>query len=155
MARRTRFYFSAYACAVALIGICACSSIIAPALLGTDKVAWKSVPEALLRIDDHPPKDWNLYSAGRSNDRLLVQLGGRYLLVLVNQHHVYELDPAKLEHKQDVILWREGDRPADPMATSEWIIHDVGEAYRVHFHLDTEGRTFDIDIPHPVVIQGP
>jgi hypothetical protein len=140
---------------VALIGIFTCLHSSPSLLRAAEKVEWKPVQSALLRVDDHPPKDWNLYTADKKNDRLLVQLGGRYLLVLVNQRQVYELDPAKLEHKDDTILWREDDRPSGPLPESGWITHDVGEAYRIHFRLDTEGRVFDIDIPHPVVIFGP
>jgi len=139
----------------ALIGLFTCLYSSAPLLHAAEKVEWKPVESALLRIDDHPPANWNLYTADKKNDRLLVQLGARYLLVLVNQRQVYELDPAKLDHKQDTIVWREDDRPAVPLPGSGWITHDVGEAYRIHFRLDAEGRVFDIDIPHPVVIFGP
>jgi hypothetical protein len=155
MTLRSHFYFLTVAQTIALAGVFSFFLACSPLARAADKVEWKPVPEALLRVDDHPPKDWNLYSAEKKNDRLMVQIGGRYLLVLVNQHRLYELDPAKLEHKQDDIIWREQDRPAAPLASSEWIIHDVGEAYRAHFHLDAEGHTFDIDIPHPVVIFGP
>jgi hypothetical protein len=140
---------------VALIGLFACLHSSPAVLRAAEKVEWKPIESALLRIDDHPPANWNLYTADKKNDRLLVQLGARYLLVLVNQRQVYELDPAKLDHKQDTVLWREEDRPADPLPESGWITHDVGEAYRIHFRLDTEGRVFDIDIPHPVVVFGP
>jgi hypothetical protein len=138
-----------FACVAAL------TAIFAFALSAAEKSEWKPVSSALLRVDDHPPKDWNLYSAGKKNDRLIIQLGGRYLLVLVNQRRVYEIEPAKLEHKEDAVLWSEDDRPAAPLISSGWITRDVGEAYRIHFRLDTEGRVFDIDIPHPVVIFGP
>jgi hypothetical protein len=133
----------------------ACAAAFASILPAAEKIEWKPLESALLRVDDHPPANWNLYTADKKNDRLLIQLGGRYLFVDVNRRQVYELDPAKLEHKEDTVLWREDDRPATPLPESEWITHDVGEAYRIHFRLDTEGRVFDIDIPHPVVIFGP
>lgn len=140
---------AALACAFALF-------LAGARVLGAaDKVEFKSLDYALLRIDDHPPATWNLYTADKKNDRLLLQLGDRYLYVDVAQREVYELNPAKLEHKENTVLWRDSDRPASPLAESEWITHDVGEAYRIHFRLDTEGRVFDIDISHPVVIFGP
>ena len=134
------------------LAVFACAVAFASVLFAADKIEWKPVPAALLRVDDHPPANWNLYTADKKNDRLLIQLGGRYLLVLANDKRVYELDPTKLEHNQDNIDWRADDLPAAPLATSGWIVRDVGEAYRTHFRLDTEGRIFDIDIPHPVVI---
>jgi hypothetical protein len=146
---RSHLWIVAVARVVALIGALA---FVLPA---ADKIEWKPVGAALLRVDDRPPATWNLYSADKKNDRLLLQLGGRYLFVDVNHRQVYELDPAKLDHKGDSLMWREDDRPAAALPESEWITHDVGEAYRIHFRLNTEGRVFDIDLPHPVVVFGP
>jgi hypothetical protein len=146
---RPQFRIALFACAVALI------ALFARVLPAADKIEWKPVAAALLRVDDRPPATWDLYTADKKNDRLLIQLGGRYLFVDTNRRRVYELDPAKLDHKGDSIMWLESDRPDAPLAESAWITRDVGEAYRIHFRLDTEGRVFDIDIPHPVVAFGP
>jgi hypothetical protein len=146
---RSHSRIALFVCAAALI------ALFAHTVPAADKIEWKPVPAALLRVDDRPPATWNLYTADKKNDRLLIQLGGRYLFVDTNRRQVYELDPAKLDHKGDSIIWLESDRPADSLAESAWITHDVGEAYRIHFRLDTEGRVFDIDIPHPVVAFGP
>jgi len=42
------------------------------------KVVWKQLDQAILRVDDQPPKDWNIYRANRKGDVLLLQLGGRF-----------------------------------------------------------------------------
>jgi hypothetical protein len=148
---RSHFRRLIFACAAALAFVASFARILPAA----DEIEWKPVEAALLRVDDRPPATWNLYTAGKKNDRLLIQLGGRYLFVDTNRRRVYELDPAKLDHKGDSIMWRESDRPADSLPESAWITRDVGEAYRIHFRLDAEGHVFDIDIPHPVVVFGP
>ncbi|MGD0715822.1 MAG: hypothetical protein ABSB24_16790, partial [Gaiellaceae bacterium] len=77
MTLRSHFYFLTVAQTIALAGVFSFFLACSPLARAADKVEWKPVPEALLRVDDHPPKDWNLYSAEKKNDRLMVQIGGR------------------------------------------------------------------------------
>jgi len=128
-------------------------AFLAPALRASDRVEWKPYDNAFLRIDEHPPADWNLYQVGKKDDRLLLQLGARFLLILVKDHQVYELDPKKLDRKGDAILWHESDRPDKSLASSLWTFRDIGLAWHIEFHLDTEGRSFSIEIPHPVDVR--
>jgi len=124
-----------------------------PLLLASSRVEWKSYDQAIVRVDDHPPADWNLYHIGKKDDRMLLQLGGRFLLILVNRHEVYELDPKKLEQKGDSYFWHEDDHPDKPLATSLWVYRDIGLAWRIEFHLDAEGRSLSIELPHPVDVR--
>jgi len=123
--------------------------LLAPALRASDRVEWKPYDNAFLRIDEHPPADWNLYHVGKKDDRILLQLGARFLLILVRDQQVYELDSKKLERKGNVIFWHENDRPDKPLASSLWTFHDIGLAWHIEFHLDAEGRSFSIELPHP------
>ncbi len=132
-----------------LILFFAASLFLAPALRASDRVEWKPYDNAFLRIDEHPPADWNLYHVGKKDDRLLLQLGARFLLILVKDQQVYELDPKKLERKGNAIFWHENDRPDKPLASSLWTFHDIGLAWHIEFHLDAEGRAFSIELPHP------
>ena len=43
--------------------------------------------------------------------------------------------------------WREADKPAKPMASSDWSTKDVGSASRILVKLAGEGRMIDIQIP--------
>ena len=36
------------------------------------------------------------------------------------------------------------------MVTSDWLVRDVGLAYRIKMHLDAEDRTLDLQLTHPV-----
>ena len=112
-----------------------------------EKVTWKPITDAILRIDDRAPKQWNLYRAGKKSDPLLLQLGSRALVIYVRNQAVYEISPTQLEHKGEDLLWRETDKPEKPLATSEWSTRDIGSAWRIRMKLASEGRVVDIQIP--------
>lgn len=129
----------------AILAVSLC--LVAASVYSADKIVWKSVPDAILQIDVRPVKVWNIFQAGKKLDPLLLQLGPRWLVIYVRDQAVYEIKPEKLGHKGDDLLWHDSDKPAKPLATSEWTAKDVGSAWRVVFHLDGEGRTINIEIP--------
>ena len=112
-----------------------------------DKIVWKSIPDAILQVDSRAPKLWNVFQAGKKFDPLLLQLGSRYLVIYVRNMEVYEIKPEQLGHKGEDLLWRETDKPAKPIATSDWSTKDVGSASRILIKLADEGRIIDIQIP--------
>jgi len=119
-----------------------------------EKVTWKPITDAVLRIDDRAPKQWSLYHAGKKFDPLLLQLGLRVLVIYVRNQAVYEISPAQLEHKGEELLWRETDKPEKPLATSDWSTRDIGSAWRVRVKLTEEGRLLDIQIPQLPDLRG-
>ena len=112
-----------------------------------EKIVWKPIPDAILQVDSRAPKLWNVFQPGKKFDPLLLQLGSRYLVIYVRNMQVYELKPEQLEHKGEDLLWREADKPAKPMATSDWSTKDVGSASRILVKLSDEGRVINIEIP--------
>ncbi len=132
--------------------------LLIPAILSygaeKDKIVWKPIPDAILKIDARPVKLWNIFRAGKKNDPLLLQLGSRSLVIYVRNQEVYEIQPAKLEHKGKDLVWRETDKPAKPLATSNWDAKDVGSAWRVRVKLAAEGRMIDIQIPQMPDLRG-
>jgi hypothetical protein len=127
---------------------------LSAASYAAEKVTWKPLTEALLRIDDRAPKQWNIYHSGKKYDPLLLQLGTRALVIYIRDQSIYELSPAKLEHKGEDLLWRDTDKPAKPLATSDWSTRDIGFAWRVRVTLTEEGRVVDIQIPEDVNFRG-
>ena len=122
--------------------------------VAAEKVTWKPITDALLRIDDRAPKQWSLYHIGKKFDPLLLQLGSRVLVIYVHNQAVYEIPPAQLEHKGEELLWRETDKPDKPLATSDWSTRDIGSAWRVRVKLTEEGRLLDIQIPQMPDLRG-
>jgi hypothetical protein len=119
-----------------------------------DKITWKPITDAVLRIDDRAPKQWSLYRTGKKVDPLLLQLGTRVLVIYVRNRMVYEIPPAQISHKGDDLLWRETDKPEKPLATSDWSTRDIGSAWRVRVKLTEEGRLLDIQIPQMPDLRG-
>jgi hypothetical protein len=121
-----------------------------PAFAGDKPVSWKPIQQALLRVDDQPVKNWNVYQESKKGDPLLLQMGNRFLLIQVHERKIFELAPAKIEHKGAELLWDPAGRPAEPLATSDWIIRDIGFAYRIGARLVAENRAIDLQLPHPM-----
>ena len=119
-----------------------------------EKVTWKPITDAVLRIDDRAPKQWSLYHAGKKYDPLLLQLGLRVLVIYVHNQAVYEIPPSQFEHKGEDLLWREADKPEKPLSTSDWSTRDIGSAWRVRVKLAEEGRLVDIQIPQMPDLRG-
>jgi hypothetical protein len=118
-------------------------------LAKTKPVSWKVIDDALLRVNDAPIKDWNVYQTGKKQDPLLLQMGTRFLLIEVHDRRVFEIDPTKIERKSDEIMWDPSERPAQPLATSDWMASDMGAAFKIEVKVDSENRALDLQLPHP------
>jgi hypothetical protein len=137
--------FAGLAGLLLVVGICAQAA---------EKVTWKLIADAMVRIDDRALKQWSLYRVGKKSDPLLLQMGSRALVIYVRNQAVYEIPPSKLDHKGTDLLWRETDKPEKPLATSEWSMRDVGSALRIQMKLVDEGRLVDIQIPQTPDLRG-
>lgn len=138
-------------CAIAGL-LLALASASSAAEKGT--IVWKPIPDAILKVDALPVKVWNIFQAGKKNDPLLLQLGARSLVIYVRNQKVYEIQPAKLEHKGVDLVWRESDKPSKPLATSNWDTKDAGSAWLVRVTLSAEDRRIDIQIPQMPDLRG-
>src|SRR5215469_1692830 len=123
--------------------------LIGGAAVAADKeaIVWKPIQDAIVQIDSRAPKEWNVYQPGKKFDPLLLQIGSRYLVIYVKTEQIFEIKPEQLQHKGDDLLWRESDKPAKPLPTSDWSTKDVGSASRILVKLSAEGRTVNIQIP--------
>jgi hypothetical protein len=135
-------------------GFAALLLVLGMGMHAAEKITWKPMPDAVLRIDDRAPKQWSLYHAGKKFDPLLLQLGSRVLVIYVRNQAVYEIPPKQIEHKGEDLLWREADKPEKPLPTSDWSTRDIGSAWRVRVTLADEGRLVDIQIPQMPDLRG-
>jgi len=120
------------------------------AAAAADSILWKPVEQAVLKMDDRPPRTWNVYRAEKRDHLLLVQLGRRFLMLDLREREIYELDAEKLAYKNKDLIWREGDKPAQPLPTADWVIRDAGRARRIRARLVEEGRVLEVQLPQPV-----
>jgi hypothetical protein len=117
-------------------------------------VSWKLIDDALFRVNDAPVKDWGVYEAGKKRDPLLIQMDKRFLLVKIHDRQIFEVDPAKIQHKTDELLWDPSDHPAEPLATSEWDASDTEAVFLVRAKISAEDRLLDIELPHLLDLSG-
>jgi hypothetical protein len=121
------------------------------ALAAEKTITWKPNSQAMLRVDDSPLQEWSVYEAGKkTNSGVLLQMGSRYLFIDRQKRQIFELDPSKLEHKGTDLLWDPADHPEKPLEASNWVVKDVGQAYRVNVRLVAENHVIDVQIPHPL-----
>lgn len=132
---------------------CASALLSAAPAFAADKdkpVSWKPITQALLRVNDQPVKNWNVYEENKKGDPLLLAMEDRYLLIQVRERKIFELPSAKIDHKGAELLWDPATLPTEPLATTEWLIKDVGFAYRLGVRLVAENRVVDLQLPHPM-----
>src|ERR1700722_4638854 len=125
------------------------------AIRAKDKPAsWKVIDDALFRVNDAPVKEWGVYQTGKKRDPLLVQMDKRFLLVRIHDRQVFEVDPAKIQHKTDELLWDPADHPAQPLETTEWDANDTEAVYLIRAKISAENSLLDIVVPHQLDLSG-
>ena len=134
---------------LALLAFSASCGIGLNAFAKDKPLSWKPIEDALLRINDAPPKEWGVYRTGKKNEPLLLQIGNRFLLIQTHGRQIFELDPSKIERKSGELLWSPMDRPAKPLPISDWLADDIGAAFVIKFKLRTENALVDLQLPHP------
>src|SRR5690242_5817142 len=84
-----------------------CATLLSAAVVfaGDKPVAWKPIQQALLRVDNQPVKSWNIYEENKKGDPLLLEMNNRFLLIEVHGRKIFEITPAKIEHKGSDLLW--------------------------------------------------
>jgi hypothetical protein len=123
--------------------------------LAKDKpVSWKLIDDALFRVNDAPVKDWGVYQTGKKRDPLLIQMDKRFLLIKIHDRQLFEVDPTKVQHKSDELLWDPSDHPAQPLAVTDWDASDTEAVFRIRARISAEDRALDIELPHPLDLSG-
>ena len=64
-------------------------------------------------------------------------------------NQIFEIDHSKLDRKSNEVLWSPADRPAKPLATSDWVVDDIGAAFSITVKLSGENAIVDLQLPHP------
>lgn len=118
-----------------------------------DRIHWKPVNGAQVKLDDKTPLAWNVYQPDKKDKKkyanlILVLLGRRYLMLDVKAKLVYAVFPSDLQHQGTGF---ESDALAQPrrlIPTSEWSVRDVGPAELIRLTLGDYGRVLHVSLPH-------
>ena len=115
-----------------------------------ETIIWETYATAILRIDGDPPKIWGLFHStrGKKDEVLLLMWGKRYIKIDTHQKEVRELDPGTITHQKDKLLSPTADPTSKVLQSNEWILRDVGSAYRIRMILTGESHEIEINLPH-------
>ena len=104
--------------------------------------------EAVTSIHSSPdaPRTWNLYHTGKRGV-LLLHIWKRYLLIVVGDEEVYDIDPQKIVARGDGVEFSVADVPDNPVEISEWKIRNAGPVQRVRFRFGKDGNFLELQIP--------
>jgi hypothetical protein len=119
-----------------------------------DKILWKPLEQAIISVEGKAPPFWNIYTADKQNQILLVQLWKRYLMVYAKQQAVYDIDPKTLTKKGEDLELPLSAKPAKPLPSADWAFKDMGVTYRLRFKLAPQGRLIEVQIPHRPDLRG-
>jgi hypothetical protein len=129
---------------------------IAVSARGADKITWKSVPNAILKITGRkPPKVWNVYQDEKNKECVLVEMDSRYLILNAKTKEVFEITASQFQ------AHGKGFQSVNPASTqhalpsSDWDIRDIGPAERIQARLTADAILFDVELPHPLVLRTP
>jgi hypothetical protein len=122
--------------------VCFCGAVAC----GQNKIAWKSVDFAIIKIDDGPPISWNLYHTDK-HGVLLLRIWKRYLLIDMNQQEVYDVNPGTVAVQGESVTWSTADKPHEPLDVTEWKERNVGTTDRLRFRLPKQGAVVELQLP--------
>ncbi len=147
------------ACAIisALVFIFA-NALSLPAVGGEEnRIHWKQVPEAQVKLDDKTPLTWAVYQPvkdkkGKKKDSTLalVLLGRRYLLLDLKTKKVYQVAPSDLQAQGEDFESGDLASKSQVIPTTDWISRDVGPAELYQLTLGDYGRVLQVSLPHPL-----
>jgi len=123
----------------------------------TERVHWKAVTEAQLKLDDKTPLGWNVFqhdkkdkkNAKKGSDLVLVLLGHRYLMIDVRSRLVYEVPLSSLQARGADFESGDLAQQNQLVPSADWTERDVGPAELIRFTLGDYGRVLEVSLPHP------
>lgn len=117
----------------------------------TDKIIWKPIAEAILKITGRkPPKSWNVYQDEKDKNRVLVQIDNRCLIVDAKIKQVYEIAPTELQNHGKRLESPNPEATQNALSSTDWDMRDIGPAERIQFQLTKENVFLDVELPHPL-----
>lgn len=110
---------------------------------------WKSVPFAIVKLNDQPPISWNMYYPDNKKQHgvVLLRLWKRVLLIRMKDEEVYDIDPQKVKVIGDTAIWSYADVPREPIDIEEYKERNIGLNERITFRFGKKGHVLELQIP--------
>lgn len=118
-------------------------------MAAAEKITFKRLPAAILKMDGKQVKFWDIYQAEKRGHILLVQLGRRYLLLDTKEKEVFDIDPSAIESKPkgNEVVWLRSPESETRIESDAWSIRSVGPALAIKVQLTAEGRLLELQLP--------
>jgi hypothetical protein len=129
-----------------------CAILVAGRARGdTERIRWKSVAVAQVKLDDKTPLVFNVYQPEKKKDAhfVLVLLGRRYIELDIKAKLAYNVPLTDLQKNGNDLQSEDFAVPTRLLATSDWTVRDVGPAEQIKLTLGDYGRLLQVDLPHP------
>ncbi|HEV2385838.1 MAG TPA: hypothetical protein VGS20_01155 [Candidatus Acidoferrales bacterium] len=120
------------------------------ALAKSKKTTWRTVTQAVLKLNNHPVKTWNVYQPAKNHNLVLVQVDKRWLVIDTKARRVYRADRGDFAAHGDDLVGPEPDEHSAVVATEGWDMRDVGPAEQINVRLTDGGDVLSIQLPHPI-----
>jgi hypothetical protein len=116
-----------------------------------ERIHWKSVAVAQVKLDDKTPLAFNVYRPEKKKDShfVLVLLGRRYIELDIKAKLAYNVPLTDLRKNGSDLESDNFAVPARLLQTSDWTVRDVGPAEQIRLVLGDYGRLLQVDLPHP------
>jgi hypothetical protein len=139
---------------LAVTALLACLAFLAvlPAAARPKKLTWKPVTMALLKLNNHPVKTWDILQPAKDRILVLVQINKRWYLFELKQKRLYTADRSLYKPSGENLIGPGPDRDTPRVKTDGWDSHDVGPAQQITVRLEENGDVIAIELPHPLVV---
>jgi hypothetical protein len=117
----------------------------------TERIRWKPVAVAQVKLDDKTPLAFNVYQPEKKKDShfVLVLLGRRYIELDIKAKLAYYVPLTDLQKNGNDLQSENFAVSTRLLATSDWTVRDVGPAEQIKLTLGDYGRLLQVDLPHP------
>ena len=116
------------------------------------KLVWKPVSQVLLKENNRPVKNWNVYWPDKNHNLVLVQLEGNWFLFNLKQKRVYRAERSEFQTRGEALIGPIPGSHAQIVKTESWNSHDVGPAQQIVVRFAATGDELAIELPHPLAI---
>ena len=113
---RSRFGVSGSAALVATLVLAAGVAVLA----GGKTRTWKPVNQALLKLNNHPVKTWDVLQADKNHDLVLVQVLRDWYIFNLKRKRAYKVDRSDYKASGGNLIGPEPDKHTPVIKTDGW-----------------------------------
>jgi hypothetical protein len=116
------------------------------------KLVWKPVIAALLKLNNHPVKTWNVLQPDKNRNLVLVEVSKDWYVLDLKRKRAYKVEGRDYATRGENLVGPEPDERTPTVKTDGWDSHDIGPAQQVTIRFAATGNVLAIELPHPLAI---